>query len=807
MGGNIVKISGKFKAMLLVLALVFCSAGFAVGCEGKPATTTPPATEENGDNSGDNTGDNTGDNSGDNSGDEDGGEEQTGKAVYFMTGQSDYTVETKYYDKDETVTLPTDVPDKVIGNYSCPFLYWAYSSDDTQAPATVTMGEETLYFYAVYDNGMQSGDKDFELTADGYRPVDASSHGALNNLSLADGSVYSVDMTLPADSGDYAGDCGMTFAAGGYANNAFSDYLQIFVANATSANAGGLLLYSIGSKTQLLQTVYMSNLEGTAYYAKFRNWLLSDEEETFTYSVRLDKSAQTYYIGVDGEEIATIAVDGTKVTSAHLDQSIVGFRAKSTNVYFANPQVKTVGSYFVTFDANGGTIDGATEKTVALDTYDYDELTEPTRTGYTFKGWYRYDEGSGEALAEDSFATKMSLNATYLAKWEKDDSAKYTLAIETQVSGYTVEAIADYQLNESVVLPKLSHAVYDFASGYYYDAACTSAVDFANIDTSKINDSTLTVYAKPVFKLNGAGTESSPYAISTVKELYAFAEIIGAGVETDKYYQLQADIDLNGFGWTPIAAGFTGTFDGNNKTISSFNVSANTSKSGFFSQLDGGTVKDLTLGSVSITSTAGNVGALAGNVAGSVTISNVTVSGTVKGLTSVGGIVGYIGTTETVTIKNCTNGAAVTATSTTATDTCVGGIAASAINQNKVTISGCVNNGAIKSTYGNYVGGIIGLMRAGSGALTGCTNNGNITAAATSLYIGGIAGCARVTVTNCYCLNTVKFIIQTYTGETVSSTKTTLASALDAIAKESPYMGYLAGTNTNAAQSDGGLKS
>ena len=46
----------------------------------------------------------------------------------------------------------------------------------------------------------------------------------------------------------------------------------------------------------------------------------------------------------------------------------------------------TANKYTVTFNANGGTV-GTTSKEVTYDST-YGTLPEPTRSGYTFDGWY-----------------------------------------------------------------------------------------------------------------------------------------------------------------------------------------------------------------------------------------------------------------------------------------------------------------------------------------------------------------------------------------------------------------------------------
>ena len=111
------------------------------------------------------------------------------------------------------------------------------------------------------------------------------------------------------------------------------------------------------------------------------------------------------------------------------------------------------------------------------------------------------------------------------------------------------------------------------------------------------------------------------YQISTAAELREFAERVNDG-ETTANAILTADIDLSSVcseekgTWTPIgnieSTAYTGTFDGNGKTISGLYISSNADYRGLFGYVGtGGTVQ------------------------------NLSVSGSVSGGRHVGGVVGY----------------------------------------------------------------------------------------------------------------------------------------------------------------------
>ena len=121
----------------------------------------------------------------------------------------------------------------------------------------------------------------------------------------------------------------------------------------------------------------------------------------------------------------------------------------------------------------------------------------------------------------------------------------------------------------------------------------------------------------------------------------------------------------------------------------------------------------------------------------------------------VGGVIGR--SWGNTTIESSTNAAILTlTTSGTATNqnaaACVGGIT----GRIEMKISGSSNSGAISvvlgensSTSFNYIGGIAGI----SNALDNCTNSGNVTTTNKKVRLGGLAGQAASTITDCFVLN------------------------------------------------------
>ena len=142
--------------------------------------------------------------------------------------------------------------------------------------------------------------------------------------------------------------------------------------------------------------------------------------------------------------------------------------------------------------------------------------------------------------------------------------------------------------------------------------------------------------------------------------------------------------------WTPIGTEsqpYTGTFDGNGKTITELKITGSNDYAGLFGRIgSGGTVKDVTLTKASVT--GGNI---------------------------VGGVVGSL--QNGCSLMACYSTGNVTATLTT-------GYAGGVVGQNSQgTVTGCYHaTGTVKGTAG-YVGGIVG--RNTLGTFTACYWSGS----------------------------------------------------------------------------------
>ena len=252
--------------------------------------------------------------------------------------------------------------------------------------------------------------------------------------------------------------------------------------------------------------------------------------------------------------------------------------------------------------------------------------------------------------------------------------------------------------------------------------------------------------------LEGAGTETEPYLISTADELAWLAQEVNAGRGASYNAVLCNDIDLEDKEWTPIGKNYSyvykGTFDGGGYTISGLKIDSTDQYQALFGYVKGGTIKNLTVAGSVTSSKQYTAGIVAyGNP---VTVTNctneVSVTATEKGYAA--GVVASASTNSEV--MDCTNRSAIIGCGDY-----VGGIvgAGSSIK----TISNCFNYGSVANNgkpggYAYCTGGIAGGVGSSS-TVTRCGNTGVVTS--TIKRTGGVVGGAAGTISACFNTGTV----------------------------------------------------
>lgn len=208
----------------------------------------------------------------------------------------------------------------------------------------------------------------------------------------------------------------------------------------------------------------------------------------------------------------------------------------------------------------------------------------------------------------------------------------------------------------------------------------------------------------------GTGEPNDPYQIATAEDLIALGEEPN---DYDKHFIMTEDIDLSGYTFDRAVIApdvndskngfqgspFTGTFNGDNHTISHLTITGD-SYLGLFGQTDSGArISNLGLEAVDVNGTGNSVGGLVGeNEDGSIT--NCYSTGSVSGDGGIGGLVG----SNLRSITSCYSTGSVSGNGY------VGGLVGY-IDDGSIGDSYCT--GTVSGT-GDSIGGLVGFIEAGS---------------------------------------------------------------------------------------------
>ena len=232
------------------------------------------------------------------------------------------------------------------------------------------------------------------------------------------------------------------------------------------------------------------------------------------------------------------------------------------------------------------------------------------------------------------------------------------------------------------------------------------------------------------------------YTVTSAEGLKNIAKLVNEEWKLGINITLTADIDLKGIDWTPIGKddnkAYTGTFDGNGKTITGLTVTGSDRYTGLFGFIKG-TVKNVVLTEINITS-----GTFVGGVAGwsfGGNIENCSVSGSVSG-SDVGGVVGY---QQGGSITGCSSSATVKGTQR------AGGVAGA--TNSGATLTACYATGDVTvendGPNNACAGGVVGSNAYST--VIACYAAGNVSGTGSgTIHVGGVVGENYATVTACY---------------------------------------------------------
>ncbi len=198
--------------------------------------------------------------------------------------------------------------------------------------------------------------------------------------------------------------------------------------------------------------------------------------------------------------------------------------------------------------------------------------------------------------------------------------------------------------------------------------------------------------------------------------------------------------------WTPYAATFKGTFDGQGYTINGIYIKELETQYyiGFFGRINKATIKNVSFdnGYLYTGATAGRmIGFVAGDAGNQNTFENVSVNAyqehtSTRTDSRIGGMIGYLSSASTSTFTNCVVNGELKAASAAVVGGFVGANyltlneAGTAVNTGTLTMTDCINYADVACKYQGA--GLIGGL-SGKGNFTRCMSFGKITAETTTV--------------------------------------------------------------------------
>ena len=269
-----------------------------------------------------------------------------------------------------------------------------------------------------------------------------------------------------------------------------------------------------------------------------------------------------------------------------------------------NNQGDTEKSYYtVTFDANGGSFDGETEKTVIVLKVDpkLNRITDPVMEGKDFDCW----EKDGEQY---DFSLTVTSDFTLKARYK---TAVKTLNL-TETAGVSYVGAKDgdkYEYGKTVSFTLDIGALYAGEPAVFANGEKLSLSDGV-YSVVMDKDVTVTVAGvkKAVSDMQGAGTVASPYLVEQPADLIFIAQMVNSGNVSyvRACYKLTRDIDLKGESLQVIGDGsqisgssagayFSGYFEGDGYAIRNFRIETeNVPYVGLFGRMIAGVSDDYT---------------------------------------------------------------------------------------------------------------------------------------------------------------------------------------------------------------------
>lgn len=239
----------------------------------------------------------------------------------------------------------------------------------------------------------------------------------------------------------------------------------------------------------------------------------------------------------------------TATTASYQAGSSVSVNANSTVTLYA---VWSANSYTVTFNANGGTTSTASKSVTYASTYG--TLPTPTRTGYTFNGWYT--AASGGTKITDSSTVSITAAQTLYAQW-----ATNRLSIRYHVNGGTISSDTYTSENSIIYNTSGSDTIHTW---YYNNCGESGLINATTFGLSKIG------YTFTGWKVGSNGTTVYDQDDTTILPT-ELSSSLSSGNATVTMYAVWVENYLTVNYYSNYATSYNGTSEAQN-TVNNNNV-------------------------------------------------------------------------------------------------------------------------------------------------------------------------------------------------------------------------------------------
>ena len=393
-------------------------------------------------------------------------------------------------------------------------------------------------------------------------------------------------------------------------------------------------------------------------------WSSSSDKSYATKTVNYDSTYGTLPTpsreGYTFEDWYDASSGGNKISSSNNNNVMNSTSGKTIYAHW------TAKSYTLTANANGGSIPSTSGWTGTGNTstksvkYDstYGTLPTPTRTGYTFAGWYTASSG-GDTVSTSTKMDNISGKTIY-AHWTVNT---YSIVFDKNGGSGNMS-------NQSMTYDKASNLTTNTYTrqGYYFvgwsktKLGVQSTIPTSNIykDGESVKNlvasGSITLYAvwldtwaNHVTTPTGSGSSTSPYIIDSAEDLAWMINNHGSAL---KYFKQTKAINLSKYNWYPIGTSnkpFKGVYNGQGYEITNLNILEITNASGnkiqsdigLFGYTSGGEITGIYIKNATIYG-KDNVGLIVSNATSTKINSNIIESSTINASGNYGAVAGKI---------------------------------------------------------------------------------------------------------------------------------------------------------------------